>query len=242
MRRMCLLLVCLISVSGLLAVAQDAPPAATPETRKSAVEAAKAIADAETSAAAGPQTYTNTAIDFHYTYPGDWQTFDAAPAVAVSKLQTEKSADSEMEKKGAECAELLLTAKTKAGGVVMIMRISSECLGVKFTNDQLAGVATGMAAGMAKNFELSEQQSGAYSLGSHDFAIFKARGASKSDPTQVLSIDIPCTIYGDGVLCWMAMSQDEAGLADFKKSLVQLGKEPATALVPDSAFPEKKPN
>jgi hypothetical protein len=48
-----------------------------------------------------------------------------------------------------------------------------------------------------------------------------------------------CTMLEKGAACWMAMAADDASLQAFEQGNVSLDGEPATALVPASALPNK---
>ena len=201
--------------------------------------AASTPAAASTTPAPAPQT-NNSDIGFSYRLPAEWETVPEPPPPAPSpevianpKLATVK--------KGTACVQVAFTAKHGApASVMVVVALPFACYGQIMTANDLPDFGAGAAEELKETFDVAaDAVQGNYSLGSHSVWIERAKGTPKGHPESQYKFEMVCTVLEKGAACWMAMTADDAGLQAFEQSTVSLDGEPATALVPASAFPTK---
>lgn len=182
-----------------------------------------------------------SALGFTYSVPGDWDVIDASATLPDVKQQAQQNATSDMEKKGAACVSIALTARHGAPtSVMVIVELPFDCLGQTATEHDLPGFAQGASEGLKQSFDLAEPVFGSYTLGTHNLWIERAKGTPKGHTEMPYTVEIACSLLKKGAVCWMAMAADEASLKVFESGAVVLEDDPATALVPAGAF-DKKP-
>lgn len=193
-------------------------------------------------AAQAPSTQAHTsALGFTYNVPADWQVVDTSATLGNVKQQAQQNATEEMEKRGAGCVSVSLTARHGAPtSVMVIVELPFDCLGQAATEKDLPGFAQGASEGLKQSFDLAEPVYGTYALGSHNMWVERAQGTPKGHPELPYTVEIACTLLKKGAVCWMTMAADAASLQVFEGGAVALEGEPAVALVPANAF-EKKP-
>ena len=182
------------------------------------------------------QTHTSD-LGFSYSLPLDWEVMDTKPMLPVVKQQQAEKATSEGEKKGIACVEVDLLARNgNPRSVIEAITIPFACFGQKFTDKDLAGVASGMSSGLKKTFEVSDPVYGAYKLGTHSMWIERANGTYLEHPEMKRTLETVCVILKKGLVCWMAMAADQVSLDTFERGAVTLDGESAPALVPVGAL------
>ena len=194
------------------------------------------------SALAAAQTETHTSpLGYSYALPADWQVVDMSASLPVVKQQAQQNATEDVEKRGASCVNLSLTARHGAPvSVMVIVELPFDCLGQTATEKDLPGFAMGASEGMKQNFDLADPVFGSYTLGTHAMWVERAQGAPKGHPEASYTIEITCSLLKKAAVCWMTMAADPEALKVFESGAVKLEDDPATALVPATAF-EKKP-
>ena len=230
-----ILLFCLLS--GTICVAGQSPavqPSGVPPGEKSAP-----VADKAASAAESP--IFKSEGDFSYHYPADWDVVDMKPMLPVQRLKAEQDAKSDMERKGAECADVQLTVRHgDPASVILIMFLEYKCLGLELKESDLGSTGMGIAQGLTKSFNVKDPKYGAYSLGRHAFWIERADGAPVSHPEHQYRLETACTLLKKGLACWLAMAGTPDAIATFESSKVSLEGDSPAALVPASAFAMSK--
>jgi hypothetical protein len=190
-------------------------------------------------AAPAPQIHTSD-IGFTYSIPADWEVVDTKLMLPEVRQKVENEATSEDEKKGADCAQVALTARHGApASVVVVVALPFACFGQQMTDKDLPDFASGASEGLKKSFDISGPIHGAYSLGAHSFWIERATGALIGHPEVKYTVETVCSILKKGAVCWMAMAADDAALQTFEQGAVALDGEAAPALVPAQAFAKK---
>lgn len=186
------------------------------------------------------QTHSSD-IGFSYSLPLDWEVVDTKPMLPVMREQVTKNATSDGEKKGIACAQIDLLAKYgDPPSVIEALTIPFDCLGQHFTDKDLSSLASGMAEGLKKTFNITDPVYGAYTLGAHSVWIERASGSFISHPEFKRTLETACTILKKGVVCWMAIAADVGALQTFEYGAVTLEGEESPALVPATAL-QKKP-
>ena len=181
-------------------------------------------------------------LGFSYTLPSDWQVVDAAPSLPVVKQQADQNAASEDEKRGVACVQIALTARHgNPASVVVVVDLPFACFGQTMADKDLPGFAAGAAEGIKQSFDISDPVYGAYTLGAHSVWIERAKGTPKGHPESPYTVEIVCSLLKKGAVCWMAMAADPGALQIFESGSVALEGEPASVLVPTTAF-DKKPS
>jgi hypothetical protein len=176
-------------------------------------------------------------MGFAYALPSDWNVIDMAPALPVIKQKSEQKAESEAEKKGVQCAQIVLTArKGQPASVVVIMALPFDCFGQKMTDNDLPAFGIGAAKGLEKAFDVTSPAYSAYSLRGHNFWIERTKGTSKQNPDAKYTIEATCTILKKGAACWLMMAPDEVALRAMESGAVTLDGDVAPELVPATAF------
>lgn len=207
-------------------------------------EPAPANAQSATTAT-GPSTAPKTfeykddtgASSFTYSYPSDWDVIDSKPMMPVVRQRVEEGAQSEMEKKGAECTQLaLLVRHPSSGSSIVVISVQYQCIGGTMNQSDLPAAATGIAEGMKKNFDIVDPAYGAYKLGSHNFWIERARATPKSHPETTVTLETACTMLKKSMVCWMGFSRDQDAVKIFEGGQTSLDGDPPLALVPATAF------
>ena len=126
------------------------------------------------------------------------------------------------------------------GSVVVVVALPFACYGQIMTAGDLPDFGAGAAEELKETFDVAaDAVQGKYWLGSHSVWIERAKGTPKGHPESQYTFEMVCTVLEKGAACWMAMAADDAGLQAFEQGAVSLDGEPATALVPASAFPAK---
>ena len=180
-------------------------------------------------------------LGFSYSIPTDWEVVDTHPMLPAVKQQQSQTATSEDEKKGIECVQIALTARHGTpASVVVVMELPFACFGQQMTEKDLPGFAQGASEGLKKTFNISDPVYGAYTLGTHNLWIERAKGTVIDHPEATYTVEIACSLLKKGAVCWMAMAADGAALQTFENGSVTLDGEAPAALVPQTAF-ETKP-
>ncbi len=189
--------------------------------------------------APAPQV-NNSDIGFSYSLPAEWATVPGPPPPAPSPeaIANPKLA---IVKKGTACVQVAFTARHGTpASVVVVVALPFACYGQTMTVSDLPGFGAGAAEELKETFEVAANPiQGKYSLGSHSVWIERAKGTPKGHPESEYTFEMVCTVLEKGAACWMAMAADDASLQAFEQGVVSLDGEPATALVPASAFPSK---
>jgi len=181
-------------------------------------------------------------IGFSYSLPLDWKVMDTKPMLPVLKQQETESATSDAEKKGIECVQIEMMARSGTPpSVIEAVALPYSCFGQKFTDRDLPAFAEGIAESMKKQFEISDAVFGSYKLGSHRLWIERARGTSIAHPDFKRTLEITCSLLQKGAVCWLTLAADQQSVETFEHGAVTLDGEAEAALVPGNAFPEKKP-
>lgn len=186
-----------------------------------------------------PVPHTND-MGFSYSLPSDWDVQDIAPALPTLHQQLEKSAANEGEKKGAACVEIpLIASHGSPKSVIEVVTLGFDCFGQQFTDKELPAFAIGVAGGLKKQFNITDPNYGAYTLGTHSIWIERAQAAPIARPETKLTVETVCSILKKGAVCWMAIVSDDAALKTFEHGAVALEGETAAELVPTTAFAKK---
>jgi len=196
---------------------------------------------AQAPAGGPPATTPAPSVGFHYTLPPDWQVVDVQPTLPLIKQQQSQVATSDDEKKGIECAQIVLTARHGTpASVIVAVELPFGCFGQQMSEKDLPGFAQGASEGIKRTFAISEPVYGAYTLGTHNIWIERAQGVVLGHPESHYTVEVVCGLLQNGAVCWMAMAADQAALQTFEQSKISLDGETPAALVPPTAF-EKKP-
>lgn len=175
--------------------------------------------------------------DFTFSYPADWEVVDMKPMLPVQRLKAEQNAKSDMEKKGASCADVQLTIRHgDPASVILIMFLEFKCLGLELKESDLGSTGVGIATGLTKSFNVKDPKYGAYSLGKHAFWIERADGTPLNHPEHEYKLETTCTLLKKGLVCWLAMAGSPDAIPAFEASNVSLEGDSPLALVPASAF------
>jgi hypothetical protein len=198
-----------------------------------------AQAPANAPAAEAPRTYSND-VGFSYSFPADWEVVDMSSTLPVAQQQAQQSATTDVEKRGAACTQIALSARhgSPASTVVAVV-LPFSCLGAEMTEKDLPGMGSGAMEGIQQSLDIAEPLYGVYSLGSHSVWIERAKGTLKGRSDIQFTVETVCSIMKKGAVCWMAIAADDAALETFEHGAVTLGSEAPTALVPVDAFAKK---
>ena len=116
---------------------------------------------------AAPQQHTSS-LGFSYSVPGDWEVVDSQGKMPQLKEQADKNADSDEEKKGLACVQVVLPARHGEPAWVMVeVALPFDCFGEAMTEGELPGFASGASQGLKQSFDVGEPVTGNYSLGGH---------------------------------------------------------------------------
>lgn len=179
-------------------------------------------------------------IGYTYSVPADWQVIDTASSVAGVKQQAQQNATEDVEKRGAACVDVSLTARHGAPpSVVVIVELPFDCLGETATEKDLPGFAQGASEGLKQNFDLSEPVTTSYKLGAHSMWVERAQGSPKGHSELTYTVEIACSLLKKGAVCWMTMAADPDSLKAFDTGAVSIEGEAPTALVPATVFAKK---
>lgn len=179
-------------------------------------------------------------LGFSFSMPSDWEVQDTAPMLPVVQQQTAKSATHEVEKKAAGCMQVPLKATHgDPASSVVVIGLSYDCLGQRFTDSDLAAFGGGVAGSLKKNWTIVDPVYGAYTLGTHTLWIERAAGSSIAHPEIKRTLEMVCSMLKKGTACWMAFMASDGDLKAFEQSRVSLDGEPPVALVPASALAKK---
>lgn len=188
--------------------------------------------------AAAAQTAPHaSALGYTYAVPADWTVVDTSSGVAGVKQQVQQNSTDEVDKRGASCVNVSLTARHgEPASVLVIVELPFECLGETATEKDLPGFAQGASEGLKQNFDLTEPATASYKLGTHAVWAERASGSPKGYPDVHYTIEIACSLLKKGAVCWMTMAADADALKVFEAGPVALEGEDAAALVPAAAF------
>ena len=203
--------------------------------------AALLVVSAASLAAQAPasHTYANK-LGFSYSFPADWEVVDMSATLPEVKEQAQAHAGDDVEKRGAQCIQIALTARHgNPPSTVVALVLPFSCLGSKMADKDLSGMAAGAVEGLGANLDLGEPVTSQYALGKHTMWIERLTANLKGNPDARFTVETVCTLVDKGAVCWMAMAGDDAALGTFEKGHVKLDLEPARALVPADAFPRK---
>jgi len=229
------LLFCLLS--GAAYVAAQSP--AAPPAGASAQQKSSPATDKPTSAAEAP--IFKSEGDFSYNYPADWDVVDMKPMLPVQRMKAEQDAKSDLERRGADCADVQLTVRHgDPASVILIMFLEYKCLGLELKESDLGSTGVGIAQGLTKSFNVKDPKYGAYKLGNHAFWIERADGTPVNHPEHEYRLETACTLLKKGLTCWLAMAGTPDAIATFEASKVSLEGDSPAALVPASAFAMSK--
>ncbi len=179
-------------------------------------------------------------IGFTYTLPADWEVTNANPAQPQAHGQAGKDAPGGVEKKGAACVQVALTAHHGLpASVIMAEALPDDCFGQTLTAKDLPGFASGASEGLKQTFDMESPVYASYPIGTHTMWAERVKSVPKKNPEAAYVIEIVCSILKKGGVCFMAMEADEAGMQVFDHSLVALEGEPAERLIPADAFVKK---
>jgi hypothetical protein len=180
-------------------------------------------------------------LGYSYSTPADWEVVDNSATLAGVKQQVQQNATGDVEKRGAACVDLRLTARHGAPpSVIVVVELPFDCLGQTATEKDLPGFAQGAGEGLKQNFDLAEPVDSSYALGTHAMWVERAQGSPKGHPEVRYTVEIACSLLKKGAVCWMAMAADADALKAFESAPVALEGDSAVPLVPATAF-QKKP-
>jgi hypothetical protein len=207
-----------------------AQPAGVPSQGKSASATDKVASAAE------PPIFKSEG-DFSYNYPADWVVVDMKPMLPVQRLKAEQDAKSDLERRGASCADVQLTLRHgEPASVILIMFLEYKCLGLELKESDLGSTGLGIAQGLTKSINVKDPKYGAYKLGNHAFWIERADGSPINHPEHEYRLETACTLLKKGLTCWLAMAGTPDAIETFEASKVSLEGDSPAALVPASAF------
>jgi hypothetical protein len=211
----------LIPALGCIALAaQDAPP-----------PAANPNADQSNPVSSNP-AHSNTEIGFSYQLPPDWTATPTKP-----KPSDTLAPGAPTPPKGTGCIQIPETVRHgDPASVIVVVALPFGCYGQTMTGDDLASFGSGAADGLKQTFDLAGPVQRTYLLGTHTFWVERAKGNPKGHNELQYTVEIACGVLKKGAVCWMAMAADDAGLRTFEQMPVELDGEPATPLVPATAF------
>jgi hypothetical protein len=158
----------------------------------------------------------------------------------AAQQQAQQSAATEVEKRGAACTQIALSARHgRPASTVVAVVLPFACLGADMSERDLPGMGSGAMEGIQQNFDVSESDFGVYSLGSHGVWIERTKGTLKGHPEANYTVETVCSILKKGAVCWMAIAADDAALQTFEHGAVTLDGEDPAPLVPANAFVKK---
>jgi hypothetical protein len=199
-----------------------------------------AVTQASAPLSAAPIQMSSSELGFSLELPSDWAVIDTRPAIPVIQQQTAKTVANAGEKKAIGCVQLPLKA---THGVppssLVVVGLTFECFGKKFTERDLPSFAEGFAASLKKTWNIVDPEFGAYMLGTHSMWIERATGNPLDHPETRRSIEVVCSLLKTSAVCWMIFTADEGDLKVFEQSKVTLNDEQAVALVPPTVFVKK---
>jgi hypothetical protein len=188
-----------------------------------------------------PAVHTSD-LGFSYSVPSDWETADTRPTLPAAQQEAAKNATTDEEKKGIACVQIALTARHgDPRSVIVIVALPFDCFGQTMTEKDLPGFAEGASEGLKSSFDVAEPEYGAYSLGTHNMWIERAKGSPKGHPEVNYTVEIACSLLKKGAVCWMTMAADESALRTFENGAVTLDGDSFASLVAPVAF-DKKPS
>lgn len=203
------------------------PPASTPVGDAKAGETATAT--------------FNSDFGFSYTYPSAWERMDTAPITPAAQLKAQENANSDMEKRGAECTQIgLMVRHGDPRSLILVLVLPYACVDSVLKQSDLAAAASGMAEGLKKSYDITEPRYSAYKLGTHEFWIERAKGSPKDHPEVTHTVEVTCGMLKSAMICWMGFLHDEDSLKAMEGGLTSLEGEPAVPLVPETVFKSAK--
>jgi len=174
---------------------------------------------------------------FSYAYPSNWEVQDSKPVMPAVRLKVEQGAQSESEKKGAECTQLaLLLREPTLKSSIIVVALPFACAGPAVTENELPAVATGVSEGVKKGFNISNEVYGAYKLGKHSFWAERAQATSKDHPEVTSTVETACTILKKAMVCWMGFARNQDAINVLESGQTSLEGDTPSALVPPTAF------
>jgi hypothetical protein len=193
----------------------------------------------ESKPAAEGATHSND-LGFSYSLPSDWVVEDTAPMLPAAQQHAANSTTSAQGKKDAGCMQLPLKATHgDPASTVVVVGLTYDCAGQRFTDADLAGFAGGVAGSLKKTWTIIDPVYGAYMLGTHSLWIERAVGNPIAHPETKRTIEVVCGMLKNSAVCWMAFFVNDKDLTAFEGSRVSLDGEPTVGLVAKSALAKK---
>jgi hypothetical protein len=191
---------------------------------------------APAASAPASHTYSNP-LGFSYAVPADWDVIDSQSSSPQVGEKATQSAASEVEKKGAACTQMGLTARQgNPISVIVQVALPFDCFGQQVAQAELPGFGTGAAEGIKQNFDIGDAQVANYMLGSHQLWAERVHGTPKGQPDKHYTIEISCALLDKAAVCWLTMAAESTSLAIFENGTVTLDDDPPDALVPAGIF------
>lgn len=176
-------------------------------------------------------------LDFTYTYSVDWEVLDTEPMMPVARMQGEDKAESDPEKRAAQCVQIgLMLKRGTPSSVIIALSLPWDCLGKSYKTSDLPAFGGGVAKGILRSYDAKEPVYGAYKLGAHDFWIERTVGAGKDHPENVRTLEIACVLLKKGALCMMGLLKDDVDLNAFESATLSIEGDAPAQLVPANVF------
>ena len=185
-------------------------------------------------------TYTSDA-GFSYTYPADWTVIDSKPMLPAIQLEAKDKADSEVEKQGVDCTQIgLLLRHSALRSSIVVLVLPYGCVGSALRQSDLAAVASGIAEGVKKNYDIKDPAYAAYKLGKISFSAERSQATSKAHPELTYTLETTCGLLSKAMVCWMAFANNEAAISALENGMTSLEGAPVLPLVPPAVFAKKQ--
>jgi len=193
------------------------------------------------SAPAPSKAYASS-IGFRYSLPSDWETIEDQASIPDVQKQSEKSAATDAERRGIDCARMVLTARHgNPPSVIEAVAMPFECFGEPMTEKDLPGFAHGVMEAVDSGFDLSAPVTANYDLGMHRLWIERSGATVKGQAEPAYTVETVCTLLKRGAVCWLTIAADADALAAFENGAVKLDGDELPALVPATAFGNLSP-
>jgi hypothetical protein len=217
---------------ALLLLASCALCAQTTPAKSTSVQPAAANSVASTR----PATFTSDA-GFSYSYPADWDVVDAKPMLPAVQMQANDTADNAVEKRGVNCTQVGLLLKHKSlQSSIIVLVLPYSCIGAPLKETDLAGVASGMAEGIKKNYEIKDPAYAAYRLGKFGFSAERSQASSKAHPEVTVTLETTCGLLSKAMVCWMAFAGKPEAISVLEAGKTSLEGASELPLVPSATF------
>jgi hypothetical protein len=185
-------------------------------------------------------TFTSDA-GFSYSYPADWDVVDSKPMLPAIQMQAKDKADGELERQGVDCTQVGLLLKHKSlQSSIIVLVLPYSCVGSAIKQTDLAAVASGIAEGIKKNYDLENPAYAAYKLGKFGFSAERSQATSKAHPELTFTLETTCGLLSKDMVCWMAFARDDAAISVLEAGKTSLEGAPALPLVPTATFAGKQ--